>query len=38
MFPFVHNSNRAEYLEKLKEFVKNKDKRFYKFYKYFIKN
>ena len=38
IFPFVHNSNRPEYLEKLKEFVKNKDKRFQKFYKYFIKN
>ena len=38
MYPFVHNDNRKDYLEKIKDYIKSKDKRFMKYYKYFVKN
>ena len=30
MYPFVHNYNRKDYLEKIKDYIKSKDKRFMK--------
>ena len=38
MYPFIHENYREEYVEKLEEFVKSKDLRFVKFFKYFKKN
>ena len=38
LFPYIHNNYRGEYIEKIKNYVKNKDKRFQKFLNYFLKN
>ena len=38
IFPFIHNDYRSTYIEKLEKYVKDKDKKFEKFLKYFLKN
>ena len=38
LFPYIHNNYRGEYIEKINNYVKNKDKRFQKFLNYFLKN
>ena len=38
IYPYIHNINRIDYIEKLKDYIKDKDKRFHKFLNYFIRN
>ncbi len=37
MYPYIHNNFRNKYIDNLNEFIKDKDKRFKKLMKYFIK-
>ena len=38
LFSYIHNNYRGEYIEKIKNYSKNKDKIFQKFLNYFLKN
>ena len=38
MYPYIHNDLRSKYIENLFNFIKDKDKRFNKLMKYFLKN